>query len=116
MHCVQAPMHYYCHVMAELLDTISLRERRNGTRLENTSPRTDVFQGSFEKQSARCATKDETVIGTLLIKCRNICLIQGKIVIVQIQTLCPPDAVPKGIAHIIDSKGNQAHLIDVLRL
>ena len=32
-----------------LNDTLSLRERRNGTRLENTSPRTDVFQGSFEK-------------------------------------------------------------------
>ena len=49
MHCVQAPMHSYCHVMAELLDTLSLRERRNGTRLENPSPRTDVFQGSYEK-------------------------------------------------------------------
>ena len=33
-----------------LNDTLSLRERRNGTRLENTSPRTDVFQGSYEEQ------------------------------------------------------------------
>ena len=49
MHCVQAPMPYCSHVMAELLYTLSLRERRNGTRLENTSPRTDVFQGSYEK-------------------------------------------------------------------
>ena len=49
MHSVQAPMPYCSHVMAELLYTLSLRERRNGTRLENTSPRTDVFQGSYEK-------------------------------------------------------------------
>ena len=41
-----------------LNDTLSLRERRNGTRLENTSPRPDVFQGSFDKHGLPGAPRD----------------------------------------------------------
>ena len=52
----------------------------------------------------------------LLDKRRDICFIQCKIIIIQIQTFCPSDCIPECISYIILGKCDQRYFIDLLFL